>query len=105
MPKLDLPVLKEDAPAFVLVTIPSEDLVGMEHPKVIVTGKEYLPGQTYKVTPAEGAWIESRLKLFNQSQVKLNRNTQDAKSMKEVGMYGTNRQGSFVNPHSPEFSN
>lgn len=104
MAKIDLPALKPDAPSHVLVTIPAEDLIGMEHPKVIVSGKEYLPGQTYKVPADEGAWIESRIKGFQQSQIKLNRNTQDGKSMREASMYGTAKSGSFVNPHSPEFS-
>lgn len=100
MPKIDLPVLKEEAPAYVLVTIPSEDLIGMVHPKVIVSGKEYLPGETYRLPLDEAKWIESRIKLFEQSQIKINRNTQDAKAMKDVGMYGTNKSGSFVDPHS-----
>lgn len=107
MPKIDLPTLKGEAPSHVLVSIPAEDLLGMIHPKVIVSGKEYLPGETYKVAPDEGAWIESRLKLFNQAQIKINRNTQDAKSMRESQMYGSGKQagsGGFVNPHSPDFS-
>ena len=104
MPKIDLPALRAESPTFVLVTIPAEDLIGMEHPKVIVSGKEYLPGQTYKVAPDEGAWIESRIKGFHNSQIKINRNTQDGKSMREAGMYGSAKSGSFVNPHAPEFS-
>lgn len=104
MPKIDLPALKTETPSHVLVTIPAEDLIGMEHPKVIVSGREYLPGQTYKVAADEGAWIESRIKGFQQSQIKINRNTQDVKSMREVGQIGNSRGGSFVDPHSPAFS-
>lgn len=104
MPKIDLPTLKEDAPSHVLVTIPAECLLGMAHPPVIVSGKVYQPGETYKVKPDEGAWIESRVKLFHQSQIKINRNTQDEKSKREAGYYGSSKGGSFVNPNSPEFS-
>jgi hypothetical protein len=104
MPKIDLPNTATPEPAFVLVTIPKEDLIGMEHPPVIVTGKKYLPGNTYKLSPADGAWIEKRLKMFHESQVKLNRSAQDGKSMRESAMYGSAKSGSFVNPHAPEFS-
>jgi hypothetical protein len=107
MPKIDLPALKENAPSHVLVTIPAECLLGMVHPQIIVSGKIYQPGETYKVKPDEGAWIESRIKGFKDSQIKINRNTQDAKSMREAQMYGTGKQagsGGFVNPHSPDFN-
>lgn len=98
MPKLDLPVLKEDAPERVYVKIPAEDLIGMVHPKVIVSGKEYLPGETYSLPPDEAKWIESRIKGFTKSQINLNRNTQDIKSMREVGQVGNARGGTFVDP-------
>src|SRR5271163_3152135 len=104
MPKIDLPTVKTAEPEFVYVTIPVEDLIGMTHPKIIVSGKEYLPGETYQVSPDAGAWIQSRIKGFTQSQIKLNRNTQDRKSLGEVGQVGNQRGGTFVNPNSPEFS-
>lgn len=104
MPKLDLPTLRVDEPATVLVTIPAENMLGMEHPKVIVSGKEYLPGQTYKLPVDQAKWIESRIKKFRESEIKINRNTQDGKSMREASMYGTAKSGSFVNPHSPDFN-
>ena len=104
MPKIDLPEVKTSEPEFVYVTIPSEDLIGMTHPKVIVSGKEYLPGQTYKVAPEAAKWILSRIKGFTQSQIKLNRNTQDRKSLGEVGQVGNQRGGTFVDPNSPAFS-
>lgn len=104
MPKIDLPPVKTAEPELVYVTIPQEDLIGMLHPKIIVSGKEYLPGQTYKLPLDQANWIESRIKGFTQSQIKLNRNTQDRKSLGEVGQVGSSRGGTFVNPNSPEFS-
>lgn len=104
MPKLDLPALKEDAPSHVLVTIPAENLLGMEHPKVIVSGKEYLPGETYMLPLDAAKWVESRIKGYQTAEIKINRNMQDGKSMREAGQYGSAKGGGFVDPHSPAFN-
>jgi hypothetical protein len=98
MPKIDLPALKTDAPSTVFVTIPEEDLLGMEHPKVIVSGKEYLPSKTYSLPPDEAAWIESRIRGFKESQIKINRPTANTKAMRESVRHGSAKGGTFVNP-------
>ena len=99
MPKLDLPVLKE-SPHHVLVTVPRLDLLDMEHPKIIVTGKEYLPGETYSLEPNDADWVKSRIEAFAKAQRKINQPTADIKSIKESASFGSAKSGTYVNPHS-----
>lgn len=72
------------------VTVPEEDPLGKEFPRVTLSGPKqehvFLAGQTYHVPSEVAAYVKDRVKVFNRGCVRLLQPNVDTQAQRAVSM-------------------
>src|ERR1700686_2302752 len=77
------------------VTVPEEDALGKEFPRVTLSGPHtehaFEAGQTYHVPAEVAAYVKDRIKVFNRGCVRLIQSNLDTKAQLAVAEHGSAR--------------
>lgn len=100
MAKIDTPVVtsdKNEGRGKRWVSIPQNDLFDFPHPTVRVNVQEFEPGQKYFVDADLADFIEDRLRLKYEADIRVMRPSQDVKSQNAMNRFGVGaRSGQHV---------